>query len=578
MRGKHLTIFFLLVILLCGKGMAENKNMRIYVVSTATNFKILPDTTFILSGIISDAISIVACRGEYEPASFVIKPSADINSLMVEVTDLAGEKDIIPHQNVDIRTVKCWYQSGAGKLNENQKLLTPELLLKDDSLVKADYENKANYVKLTYPGEEAKYICISNKEDIFSQYGSKIPTGVFPIKDSKIFLPVNIKTGENKQFWVTVNVPENIAPGIYRGKIELKNQGVILRSLDLTVKVLPFELASPRTCYDLNKEFTSSIYYLGTLHPDWPKGSIYSGYKSDEQLRNEFKNMFAHGVTNPSCYQGHRDSRSFGEYLKIKEETGMGKQPLYYLGTGTGNSNAPEDMEKLKDRVKNVITFAKLYDIPEVYIYGKDEAQGEALKSQRLAWQTTREAGGKVFVAGYAGVFEAMGDLLNLLVWAGTPLAEEADKWHKVGHKIFSYANPHAGLEEPETYRRNYGLLLWKSNYDGAMDFAYQTSYGNLWNDYDHTYRGGFCSHTYPTADGVIDTISWELYREGIDDIRYATTLKMEIEKAGKKGDGSKKKIASEAEDYLRTLDPGRKTDVIRQEIIDYILRLTADN
>ena len=39
--------------------------------------------------------------------------------------------------------------------------LTPELLLKDDSLVKVDYVTKTNYLKVTINGVE-QYIDISN--------------------------------------------------------------------------------------------------------------------------------------------------------------------------------------------------------------------------------------------------------------------------------------------------------------------------------------------------------------------------------------------------------------------------------
>ena len=45
--------------------------------------------------------------------------------------------------------------------------LTPELLLKDDSLVNVDYVNKTNYLKVTINGSE-QYIDISN------------PTATFP--------------------------------------------------------------------------------------------------------------------------------------------------------------------------------------------------------------------------------------------------------------------------------------------------------------------------------------------------------------------------------------------------------------
>jgi hypothetical protein len=94
-----------------------------------------------------------------------------------------------------------------------------------------------------------------------------------------------------------------------------------------------------------------------------------------------------------------------------------------------------------------------------------------------------------------------------------------------------SYGNPQVGVENPETYRVNYGLALWNAGYDGAMDFAYQYKMGAcIWNDYDatpydgvHTYRDHVFA--YPTRNGVVDTIQCEGRREGVNDTRYVATL-----------------------------------------------------
>ena len=63
---------------------------------------------------------------------------------------------------------------------------------------------------------------------------------------------------------------------------------------------------------------------------------------------------------------------------------------------------------------------------------------------------------------------------------------------------------------------------MWNAGYDGAMNFAYQHAYGpSIWNDFDSAsthYRDHVFA--YPTTDGVIDTIEWEGWREGVDDTR----------------------------------------------------------
>lgn len=128
---------------------------------------------------------------------------------------------------------------------------------------------------------------------------------------------------------------------------------------------------------------------------------------------------------------------------------------------------------------------------------------------------------------------------------------------------------PKCGVEEPETYRRNYGLLLWQKDYDGAMDWAYQGGFGSIWNDFDNP---NWRDHVfaYPTIDGVIDTIQWEGWREGVNDIRYLTTLLDLIEEAKVNG-----KDTSYAESWLNDLKSSDLTqenlDVVCSEMIDHI-------
>ena len=200
---------------------------------------------------------------------------------------------------------------------------------------------------------------------------------------------------------------------------------------------------------------------------------------------------------------------------------------------------------------------------------------GKRLTCQREAWQAIHEAGGKVFVAGYAGSnFQAMGDIQDLLICAGYPSKREADKWHSRGHKIWCYANPQGGVENPEINRRNFGLLLWKHRYDGAATWTYLSTAGHTWNDFDNP-RGRDYNFVYPTMDGVIDTVQWEGYREGVDDVRYVTTLEDAIRKAKASGDPKRVNAASTAERYLEELDvESRDLDTVRLEMIEHILRV----
>ncbi len=223
---------------------------------------------------------------------------------------------------------------------------------------------------------------------------------------------------------------------------------------------------------------------------------------------------------------------------------------------------------------------AEKYGVTEVYFYAIDEARGERLVAQKEVWNAIHEAGGKIDVAGYVGSFDLVGDSLDLLICAGYPDPIEIRKWHEAGKKIYSYANPQGGVENPEIYRRNFGLLLWKYGIDGACTFAYAYNSGNIWNDFDHVTWRDIC-FVYPTVDGVIDTIAWEGYREGVDDVRYLTTLLQLIEEAKNSFDPKVKAAVYTAEAYLAKLKEDvekRNLDTVRLELIYHILNIMGDN
>ena len=165
-----------------------------------------------------------------------------------------------------------------------------------------------------------------------------------------------------------------------------------------------------------------------------------------------------------------------------------------------------------------------------------------------------------------------MADILDLVIVPSEPNATLAAKYHSYGHKIYSYCNPQTIPEYPHEFRTNFGLLLWQRDYDGAMDYAYQHSSGDIWNDFDNEeYRDHVFA--YPTMNGSIDTIQWEGFREGVDDVRYLTTLQNTISTAKKQG-----KNTSAAESWLANLKKSDLTtqdlDAVRSQMINHIISL----
>jgi len=210
----------------------------------------------------SRTVTITACKGEYEPATFVIQntTSTAIPGAVVAATDLVrfGGSETIPSANVDISVVKCWWQAGAKISDLTHKQLVPELLLKDDSLVRVSESAGTNELKVS-----GGYVLISDPNgEILSGVRTDIPTTAqFPVQDAPTIQSFDIPANSNKQLWVTVQVPVTAAAGTYTGAITIGNTGGGDAAIDETVTrnvVVPdFTLLPPDRTY--------SLYYTGYL-------------------------------------------------------------------------------------------------------------------------------------------------------------------------------------------------------------------------------------------------------------------------------------------------------------------------
>lgn len=114
--------------------------------------------------------------------------------------------------------------------------------------------------------------------------------------------------------------------------------------------------------------------------------------------------------------------------------------------------------------------------IETIYLYCIDEAKREKLAFQKKAWELVHSEGAKMFTAGYSD------NVLRGWRSAGSiNVGRQATGGYRhkafTLHKNFSYANPQTGHENPELFRRNSGLELWRNDF-GAMPYAYQDSMG----------------------------------------------------------------------------------------------------
>ncbi len=488
-------------------------------------------------------VCITLARNEFEPATFVIWSPVPLHNVLCKVSNLKSQNSELSESVVDVRWVKCWYQAGSKEIEITSRELTPELLLKNWELIKVDYKNEKN---------------------ILGYDKNHIPTRKERPDDAKALQPIrNLPAHFAQQVWLTVNVPEQTACGKYFGKIEVLADGSAVGTISIEINVLDFRL---------RKAIIESGLYANTRWgPRWKAKSL-------ELAFTEMKNLAEHGVTLVGL-------REYADDLKVivplMRKAGLRIDPLYI-----SNCSIPQPVRStahnikafqkanppvaVRKRAERWVQVTKQLGINVVYLYLLDEAKGNLLAAERLAAQAIHSAGAKTWVACSHNFFNYGGDFIDVAVVAGGPDRKLAAKVHKAGIKIFSYANPQAGIECPETYRRNFGLLLWQKDYDGAMDFGYDWPMGkDPYNDFDHP-RWKDHLMVYPTRSGVIDTIQWEGWREGVDDCRYIATLIYWSKQAKEAGNAD---IAKKALQWVRKLKtmPLVNLQDIRTKMIEYI-------
>ena len=123
--------------------------------------------------------------------------------------------------------------------------------------------------------------------------------------------------------------------------------------------------------------------------------------------------------------------------------------------------------------------------------------------------------------------------------------------------------------------RRHHGLLLYKSDFDGTCNHAWfveRDSIQDFWLPYG--YRDLLINQI---RGGVLDSLAWEAFREGMDDIRYGTLLRQTAARAIASGNMDAVFAAKKALLDLELAD-ARTVDLttLRLEIINHLLALQA--
>ena len=112
-RGLGGVLSAVLLVVFVGNAAAQ-ESPKGYVLYVKAPFQVLTYDAIPTSGDEGKPMSISACPGEYEPASFSVFAAEDLKNVTLEVSPLSSGAETIPSDAVDIRVVKWWYQTGRG--------------------------------------------------------------------------------------------------------------------------------------------------------------------------------------------------------------------------------------------------------------------------------------------------------------------------------------------------------------------------------------------------------------------------------------------------------------------------------
>ncbi len=580
-----------------------------YEVPAMSSVQRLPSVTP-TDGTLSNQLYVVAAQGEFEPASFVMVPKANVAKLELKAQALKGPGGVtIPVENVDIKVVKTWYQAGTAWYgyfaDANRKELVPELLLNDENLVRVDHEKQVNYLRV---GQD--YVLITAKAG--TPASNVLNRDVFGVEDAKTLQPVRLQTGENKQIWVTVKVPENARPGNYSGPIQLVADGRPAGTIHLNVRVLPFQLPNPKTYYNLDNDFLVTLYNTSVLYDNdfrtKPAGD--PARKNIERIQKLIlQNVKDHNVFNPMSrldLDTSANEEQIRTELRLMKEMGINTRPFissiwgfvrlevensgfpqpitrksikeHFEGVMSGRIKDPA-LQRAFDRIEKAIRIVKdELGHDEVYVSTWDEAPLGFVLIMREMSEYLRTKGVKIWATVSPMHYKEAAYAFDYVNKGGWPTREQAALWHASGAKIASYASPHTGPENPDVFRRWEGMARYKANFDGSFNYKYMDGWDmRIWNDFDPDSFRRFAL-IYPTNTRAIDTLAWEGFREGIDDIRYATKLKQVAAEAIAGGKVSAVHEARRALTWLEVTDE-KTTDLnsMRLEMIAYILKIQAE-
>ena len=480
------------------------------------------------------AVLIRAARNEAEAAQLVVRPRRPLNGLTARASDLTGPQGAhIPADRIDLLRV--------------------------------------HYVPVAQPSD---------------------PTGVadlWPDPLPPLREPIDIPGNANQPLWVRVDVPEDAAPGIYSGTIHLEAEAYVI-DLPLKIEVYDFTLPRRATCTTaFGFSFNNVVGYHG-LETDEQKRAVLDLYLKNYSAHrispynpapmdpfhidwNELEPKFDFSAWDAAMTRAI-DELGFNSF----------RLPIQGLGSGTFHARREpeligysEDTSEYRQALRAYLQTLEQHLrekgwLDEAYVYWFDEPAPRDYEFVMNGFRKLRDNAPDINrmlteqvepeLVGGPNIWCPVSDSFDPQNSARRMEAGDSFWWYVCTGPKAPYAGlfiDHPGTELRvwlwQTWQRGIeGILVWQSNYwtsaaaypnrlqnpyEDPMGWTsgYSTPAGvrRAWGNGDGRFvyppaAAAAGSPERPVLEGPVDSIRWEMLRDGVEDYEYFAILRNLLE------------------------------------------------
>ena len=449
---------------------------------------------------------LFAGRGEAESLTFSVVPFRALSGVRVTVSDLAGPDGArIPASRWDVRHVRY----------------------------------------LQVPRH-----AVSDRENPYSVKGRLLDK-----RESKDF-----EAGTTRRMWLTVRVPPDSPAGPYTGKITLAPRDAPATVLPVKLRVLPFSLADP------------SDVAIGIFYSPASPWQYFAG-KQDlywQDVRSSLKLLRDHQFTSVSYQIGRprvwvddkdgkikADLSVFDRFFKVFKEAGMNAkapfctygndggsnlirvQPTYGMGWIERNGEradeymAPEWITQFRELLRLQADHGKKNGWPPVVYCVHDEVHGwsrKRLEGTAKILQATYMREPDVKTTGCINSSEG----LMLVPYHDYPMFNSGVPFNEENLELVRKHGKTVTIDNFGQNRWSIGFWMWRIQPKLVADSFFCWVGADPYNPFDDA-TASELAVALPGRNGWVPTPTLPRMREGIDDYRYAHTLRERLREAERK-------------------------------------------